>query len=689
MHMSLVNLHTVNLAFNEQIIFESADLSIDEGYKYALVGLNGSGKSTFFRLLNKEIQPDSGQVQIAKNCLISYLGQHALHYLDQLEHVYDNLDLQHAETKLQQIQTELADIQHTSQSNDTKLQQLLAAYTQAQAEFERLGGYSFQANFKAAIAALNLPTEILLQKPSSLSGGEKMKIALAHCLLQANDLVLLDEPTNHLDLSSVEWLADFINKSKKTFIVVSHDRYFLDQISNRTIMLEGHKFISYPGNYSQAQKLAKERAQIQQRELDKLEDKLAHEIEVKQTMLSHRNISGYHQREKIVNSLNTKIKNLRQSEVSKPNLRFSFNQPESLGQKDYKRLLLLIKNLAKAYTKPLFTDLNLELKANEKIALIGGNGAGKTTLLKILLGEELADSGEIKLYGDLQIAYMGQVVDFANPDMTLLDYMMSDNSIPERFIRAQLANYGFSSENIEKKLESLSGGERHRIFLAKLINAEPDILFLDEPTNHLDLYSIECLETALENYAGAVIIVSHDRYFVNKIASKIYGLINCQLKSFDSYTAWWQAYQQANNPCTTKANTNSKIASVESKVVSSPLTNNKLPSFNKGKIRSLKAKAQLTLDTLLSALDELEHSQTLLLKASQKNPQLFELYNHCLEVQTTSENLYLDLADQLEATDTEEEETVDWGKVQNLINNWRNLENSLNDISLKIKNINA
>lgn len=692
--MSLVNLHAVNLAFNEQVIFQSADLSIDAGYKYALVGLNGSGKSTFFRLLNQELSPDNGQIQIAKNCLISYLGQHPLHYLDELEHVYDNLELKEAETKLQRIQVELANLEAHNDANNPELKTLLDTYTLAQAEFERLGGYSFQANFKAAVAGLNLPVEILEQKPSSLSGGEKMKIALAHCLLRANDLILLDEPTNHLDLFSVEWLADFINKSKKTFIVVSHDRYFLDQISNRTIMLEGHKFTVYPGNYSQAQELAKERLQIQQRELDKLNDKLEHELEVKQTMLSHRNISGYHQREKVVNSLNSKIKDLRQSEIKKPNLRFSFNQPDSLGEKDYKRLLFSIKNLAKSYNKNLFSNLNLELRANEKIALVGGNGAGKTTLLKILLGEELADSGEIKLYGDLQIAYMGQIINFKEANMSLLDYMMSDNSIPERYIRSQLANYGFDKESIFKKLKSLSGGERHRIFLAKLINAAPDILFLDEPTNHLDLYSIECLESALELYAGAVVIVSHDRYFVNKIAQKVYGLLNCRLESFSSYQSWWQAYAQLStcqgksNIRTTKDNKREAKTQNDTQETSPTLATNKAIAFNRGKIRSLKAKAELILDNLLKSLDEIETKQTYLLAASQKDPSLYDLYNQALELQMASESLYLDLANELELPEDKTQlELTNWSKVEELTNNWPKLEKSLRNLFNKIATI--
>lgn len=681
--MSLVNLQSVNLAFNEQVIFQSADLCIDAGYKYALVGLNGSGKSTFFRLLNKELSPDSGHVKIAKNCLISYLGQHPLHFLDQLEHVYDNIELQAAEKKCQEIQAQLAKFkqQNTTQDNSS-LNSLLTAYTEAENEFERLGGYSFQANFKAAIAGLNLPTEILEQKPSSLSGGEKMKIALAHCLLRANDLVLLDEPTNHLDLFSVEWLADFIKKSKKTFIVVSHDRYFLDQISDRTIMLEGHNFTVYPANYSQAKELAKANEQIHLRELDKLQEKLAYELEVKQTMLSHRNISGYHQREKVVDSLNGKIKELRQKEISKPNLRFSFNQPESLGEKDYKRLLFVIRDLAKSYRKTLFTNLNLELRANEKIALVGGNGAGKSTLLKILLGEELADSGEIKLYGDLQIAYMGQIVDFPDPEMSLLDYMMADNTIPERFIRAQLANYGFTSESIEKKLSSLSGGERHRIFLAKLINAEPDILFLDEPSNHLDLYSIECLESALERYAGAVIVVSHDRYFVNKIADKVYGLIDNHLETFNSYSDWWQTYQKLFLKAPTSQATSQKL---NKQALIQPIKSEIKPiSFNKGKIRSLKAKAQLVIDDLLSTLDNLDTSQAKLLQASQKDPTLYNLYNESLEIQSKCESLYLDLAAQLEI---EQDEAVDWSKVQVLNSEWLKLEKALAQLQVKISDI--
>ncbi len=676
--MSLINLQEVNLAFNEQVIFDQADLTIDAGYKYALVGLNGSGKSTFFKLLCHEILPDSGKVNQAKNCIISYLGQHSLQSLDKLAHVYDNPELTAVETEMNELSQLIAAADKRSENNKD-LPVLLKRYTETQAEFERLGGYGFTASIKAALAGLNLPAELIEQAPITLSGGEKMKVALAHCLLRPADLILLDEPTNHLDLLSCDWLADFIKKSKKTFIVVSHDRYFLDRISDKTIMLEGHKFTVYSGNYTQARKLAYEQKQIQAKELERLNEKLNIETAVKQTFLSHRNISGYHQREKVVNSLNAKIKQLKEQQIGEKRLKFSFNQPSSLGEKDYKRLLVSVKDLSKKFDKQLFQHLDFSLKANEKAALIGRNGTGKTTLLKILLGEELPDSGEIKLYGDLQIAYMGQIINFPDPSQSLLDYLMHDNTIPERYIRAQLANYGFDSSMIDKPLRILSGGERHRIFLAKLINAHPDILFLDEPTNHLDLYSIERLENALQNYAGALVVVSHDRYFVEKIANKIYGFVDCRLKEYASYEEWWKTYLSSLNSSNIDSLSKEKALPAVKTTSSTIVKERKATdgNWNKGKIRALKVQAQNNLNTVLQLLTRNEQFNQTFLQNTDNTPQSYEDYNLRLQLGEKAEELYLELSEELE-----KDEACSWAEVQTYNTN---LEKTISNLEKLLK----
>ena len=332
-----------------------------------------------------------------------------------------------------------------------------------------------------------------------------------------------------------------------------------------------------------------------------------------------------------------------------------------MGEKDYKRLLVSVKDLSKKFDKQLFQHLDFSLKANEKAALIGRNGTGKTTLLKILLGEELPDSGEIKLYGDLQIAYMGQIINFPDPSQSLLDYLMHDNTIPERYIRAQLANYGFDSSMIDKPLRILSGGERHRIFLAKLINAHPDILFLDEPTNHLDLYSIERLENALQNYAGALVVVSHDRYFVEKIANKIYGFVDCRLKEYASYEEWWKTYLSSLNSSNIDSLSKEKSLSATKTTSSAVVKERKATdsNWNKGKIRALKVQAQNNLNTVLQLLTRNEQFNQTFLQNTDNTPQSYEDYNLRLQLGEKAEELYLELSEELE-----KDEACSWAEVQ-------------------------
>lgn len=653
--MSLISLQDVNLAFSQQVLFQAMNLTIDADTNYALIGPNGSGKSSLLKLLTGELLPDSGTCHVAKNCLLSYLSQQPLQMLDDLQYVYENRELQAAEKRMRELELKLA----AAPNAETDLTALMSAYHQAQIEFERLGGFSFEAEFKAACSGLNLPVHLLERRPETLSGGEKMKVALAHCLLSPADLILLDEPTNHLDVSAAEWLANFIVHSKKSFIVVSHDRFFLDQITDKTLIIEKRQINCYPGNYTEAKKLRDEQIALQARELANLLDKLEHEEAVKQTFLSHRNISGYHAREKVVDSLTKKVKQLQAERPEHKTLRFSFNQPGKLGTSDAKRVLLTVKDLSKAYGKVLFDKLALTLRADDKIALLGENGSGKTTLLKILLGEELPDGGEIKLYGDLQIAYMGQVINFVDETCTLLEYLAADNTVPERYLRAQLARYGFPTELMDKPLSTLSGGERHRIYLAKLLNAEPDILFLDEPTNHLDLDSIEQLEQAIAAYQGAVVLVSHDRYFVNKIAANVYGFVQGEFSDFLNYDAWRQAHKAASAPATSHKTAGNavnnglgeaklkmddeKISVVEQKSTAPPRRR-----VSNAKIRAVKVAGSETLQKLLDETAELEAVNEQFLQTNSSDVEAYAAYNERLLQINALENSYLSLAERYE-----------------------------------------
>ncbi len=465
--------------------------------------------------------------------IIGYLSQH-IEDSSRLESTaLRNRELEELEYQIHRLETQMGQFtDHLSIAYRT----ITARYTELTAKFESLDGYSYERNMKETLQGLGLAVDTFTRPLSSLSGGEKMRVALARILLIHPDILLLDEPTNHLDVSAMEWLEEYLSKFKGAMILISHDRYFLDKVTNQTAELDGGKLSIRPGNYTKYMDQKRIELDFAKKEMTRIEKELERQTQVKQTMLSHRNMSGYHAREKVVAKLSDQLFQAKANASHSLSKRMNFKllPKELLG--DPKRVLIEADHLSKAFDDHLvFSDVSFRLRACDKVVLVGPNGCGKSTLLSLLLGKISDFDGTVRLCSQFRYAYMGQYVLFDEEEKTPLEELLSRVDCTEEQARGILARFGFLDVECFKKIHVLSGGERSRLYLACLLQEMPDALFLDEPTNHLDIPSREILENALSDFTGAIFTVSHDRYFIEKCAQKVWGFLNGTLQEFDSY----------------------------------------------------------------------------------------------------------------------------------------------------------
>lgn len=514
----------INKAFGTTQILQSVSFHVNEREKVAIVGINGAGKSTLLKIIMKEMAADSGEIILAKGSTIGYLAQHQNlssenSILDEMLTVkQDVIDLYANIRALEQ------DMKH---AEGVKLDQMLSTYTRLTHEFEIKNGYAYQSEVTGILKGLGFLEEEFDKKVNTLSGGQKTRIALGKLLLSKPDIILLDEPTNHLDLISIAWLETFLLNYNGAVIVVAHDRYFLDKVVSKVIELDNSKCQSFEGNYSD---YAYKKSMLQSAMLKQYlnqQQEIKHQEEVIAKLRSFN-------REKSIKRADSREKMLDKIErVDRPQehieMHFSL-EPRILSGND----VLSITNLAKAYdTLTLFKNLNFDIKRGEKVAIIGNNGTGKTTILKIVNGQVEADDGQIKLGSKVHIGYYDQEHQVLDPDKTLFDelqdaYPHLDNTT----IRNILAAFLFTEDDVFKRIKDISGGERGRVSLAKLMLSEANLLILDEPTNHLDITSKEILENAINHYSGTVLYVSHDRYFINKTATRIMDLTEQTLLNY-------------------------------------------------------------------------------------------------------------------------------------------------------------
>ena len=529
--MALVTFNQVEKTFGRRVLFDKLDFAIDRGERVGLIGDNGSGKSTLFKTILGEMAIDSGSVAVTKSTRIGLLAQDPVFDLNNT--VIDEAELAFA--KLHQLSHDMRDLEHEmAHLTDEKLEQILEKYQNVQHEFELAGGYAWRHRLEAALLGVGLEAAVWEQNVGTLSGGQRSRLALAKLLTGENDLLLLDEPTNHLDLTAIAWLEEYLANFAGAVLIVSHDRYLLDRIANRIAWLTQSRIKSYPGNYS---------AFVVQRELQELTQQRAYEEQradiEKQAEFIRRFGAG--QRSKEAKGREKRLDRLLKSDAiiqqvaTTKQIRVALSTDQRAGDR-----VLSVKELGKSYeNKPLWKDIDLEVRRGERLGIIGPNGSGKTTLLEVLLGRREADQGEIRWGANLNIGYYDQRLGDFDPENTVAEEVKQDREISPGELRAVLALMLFRGEDIDKRIHLLSGGERARVAMAQLLVDRPNVLILDEPTNHLDIQSCEALEAALTDFAGTILCVSHDRYFLDKIMSRLLILDPPGIIQFTgNYTAW-------------------------------------------------------------------------------------------------------------------------------------------------------
>ena len=507
----------ISKAFGTDSILEDVSFHIEEREKAAIVGINGAGKSTLLKIIIGELPPDSGDVVIAKGKTIGYLAQHQ----DLLSHrtIYEELlevkrPVIELEERIRSLETEM---KHTA---GAELEEMLSLYSRLTHEFDLQNGYAYKSEITGVLKGLGFAEEEFGKTVSTLSGGQKTRVSLGKLLLSSPDIIMLDEPTNHLDMESIAWLETYLLNYPGSVIIVAHDRYFLDRVVTKIVELDNKKSTVFQGNYTAySEKKAMLRANILKAYLNQQQE-IRHQEEVIAKLKSfnrEKSIKRAESREKMLSKMEVLEKPTEVNDAMTIRL-----EPNVISGND----VLTVRGLSKSFgSLTLFENVDFDVKRGERIAIIGNNGTGKTTILKILNDMVRPDAGEIRLGSKVHIGYYDQEHQVLHMEKTLFDELQDTYpTMNNTQIRNILAAFLFTGDDVFKRIGDLSGGERGRVSLAKLMLSEANFLILDEPTNHLDITSKEILEQALLNYTGTVLYVSHDRYFINKTATRILDL---------------------------------------------------------------------------------------------------------------------------------------------------------------------
>ena len=531
--MSIATLSNIEKTFGKRVIFDKLSLNVERGERIGFIGPNGAGKTTLFKVLIGEVIVDVGTVSIARGTRVGHLSQDPR--FDESNTVIDEAELAFAD--LHALSHRLRDIEHEMGAlAGEALDKILQKYQAVQHDFDLAGGYAWRHKLEATMQGVGLLPETWEQPVSTLSGGQRSRLALAKLLISEPQLLLLDEPTNHLDLAAIEWLERYLLNFDGAVVLISHDRYLLDRLATRIVWLTQNRLKSFPGNYS---------AFVQQRELAELSQQRAYEEQQadieKQAEYIRR--FGANQRARQAAGRKKRLDRLLASDeliaavgVQK-SIGLSLSTDQRAGDK-----VLSVRELSKAFgSKELWRDLKFDVQRGERIGVIGPNGAGKTTLLEVLLARADADAGKIKWGANLDIGYYDQRLDEFDPESTVIEEAWGDRDVKEQQVRNVLGTLLFRGEDVYKSIGLLSGGERARVRLAQLLLDRPNVLVLDEPTNHLDIASREALEQTLAEFDGTIFCVSHDRYFLDKVARRLLILQPPALVDFDdTYSAWVQ-----------------------------------------------------------------------------------------------------------------------------------------------------
>jgi ATP-binding cassette subfamily F protein 3 len=521
----ILSCQNISKAFVENQVLKNVSFHIEDHEKAAIVGINGAGKTTLLRIIVGEMTPDDGQVVLAKDKTLGYLAQNST--VDTSHTIYEELlsvkaDLLRLEEKIRECENNM------KHADGDALEDLMKQYTSLTHAFETGGGYLYRSELVGVLKGLGFTEDEFSKPVATLSGGQKTRVALGRLLLQNPDLIILDEPTNHLDMTSIAWLETYLLNYKGAVLIVSHDRYFLDRIAGKVIEIDQSKATTFMGNYSDYA-VKKEQLRVaawnaymnQQREIKHQEEV----IEKLKSFNREKSIKRAESREKMLDRIEVIEK---PSEV-RTDMKLTLT-PRILSGND----VLTVEHLSKSFdSHKLFADVNFEIKRGEHVAIIGDNGSGKTTLLKILNGLVPADQGTFRLGSNVEIGYYDQEHHVLHSEKTLFEEISDDYPyLNNTQIRNVLAAFLFTGEDVFKRISDLSGGERGRVSLAKLVLSNANFLILDEPTNHLDIMSKEILEDALNGYEGTILYVSHDRYFINRTAHRILDLTEGQFVSY-------------------------------------------------------------------------------------------------------------------------------------------------------------
>jgi ATP-binding cassette subfamily F protein 3 len=513
-------------------ILDGLSFQIDQGERVGLLGKNGAGKTTFLKILTGELDYDGGQVMVAPGKALGLISQIPVY---PPEYTVEDV-LNTAFRRLHAMEAEMTALtERMAQGNDPAA---LKRYGELSAQFEAAGGYCAATELGKVCNGLDIPPEMRVQLFSNLSGGEKTRVNLARLILEDTDILLLDEPTNHLDLHATEWLEEYLSRYKGTVLAISHDRWFLDKVVRRVIEIEHGKAQFYEGNYSFYAVEKERRYQEQLKQYEKEQAKIG-QLQEAADKLHLWAFMGADKLHKRAFSMEKRIERLRTTDrpAKERQLDIRFGERDFHGDE-----VMVVKGLSKSFEeRTLFSNVNLLVEGGERIALLGDNGTGKSTLIKIIMGEEEPTAGKLRLGPTVKIGYLPQIIRFAHPERNLVDTMIYDLDCSTQTARNRLAAFKFQGEDVFKKVSALSGGEQSRLRLCMLMDEKINLLILDEPTNHLDIVSREWIEEAVEDYEGNLLFVSHDRYFINRFATRIWMLENGHLTDFDGTYEEFQA----------------------------------------------------------------------------------------------------------------------------------------------------
>lgn len=568
--MIALSVNDISLEYGTDVILDKINFSINEGDRLGIVGVNGAGKSTLLKIICGLQSATDGNIFIGKGKSVAMLEQNAMLFSDST--VFE--EMLHAFPEQLRLEKRLAELEHEVAAGHDKV---IAEFTSLTERFRDIGGYEFRGRIRSMLARFGFPENMHDISVGSLSGGERTRLSLVRLLLVEPDILILDEPTNHLDTDTLEWLENHLRSYPKTLVIVSHDRYFLDVVANKMLEIEHKRAKLYNGNYSAfAEKKAAERKALEHKYAEQQKEIARQEayIEQQRRWNRERNIVAAESREKAL----ARMEKIDAPKAAPKNIRLSFGYSGESGND-----VIMAEGLAASYEeKQIFSNVSFLVKKNDRILIIGPNGCGKSTLLKILGGKKAQDAGEFYLGSAVEPAYYDQEIQNLTETNTVLEEIMnSREDLTYTIARNALASFLFFAEDMEKTVSVLSGGERARLALCKIILNKVNLLILDEPTNHLDIGSREALEEALLAFDGTIIAVSHDRYFIKKLATRIFDMSNGILydwhDGYDSYLAYKARQKDALSEAQSaapKAETENKAKYLENKKLQSEIRKN-------------------------------------------------------------------------------------------------------------------